>query len=470
MSSRRATARPRRKTGSRSPSAYRRRAHSSRSTCLVSRRTRRTPRTRSNSSTTSCGRRSSRRSATRCPIRTRTWRRRRWSNRKSATAPASIPRKRSRSCSMSTCRRRATTSAPAPAPGTGSRPASNSRISRGTMPLLEIREVSKNFGTVAAVDRVSLSVEHGELFALLGPSGCGKTTLLRLIAGFELPDRGRIVIDGSDVTGVPPYRRPVNMMFQSYALFPHLDVGGNVAFGLKQEGMERRRREARVAEMLALVQMSDYARRRPHELSGGQKQRVALARALAKMPKLLLLDEPLAALDRKLREETRLELVGIQERVGTSFVFVTHDQEEALGMASRIAVMERGRVAQIGGAAEIYERPNSRFVADFVGAVNLFDGVLVAGFNMLSLGVRGIEAALPLAEAIDLPEGAEATLAVRPEKLRLSAVQPEGIGIAATVSSGGYQGGVSIVHLTAIPGQVLKAQMTSASAAAFNRG
>jgi putrescine transport system ATP-binding protein len=338
------------------------------------------------------------------------------------------------------------------------------------MPLLEISEVSKNFGAVTAVDRVSLSVEHGELFALLGPSGCGKTTLLRLIAGFELPDGGRIAIDGSDVTGVPPYRRPVNMMFQSYALFPHLDVAGNIAFGLKQEGMERRRREARVTEMLALVQMSDYARRRPHELSGGQKQRVALARALAKMPKLLLLDEPLAALDRKLREETRLELVGIQERVGTSFVFVTHDQEEALGMASRIAVMDGGRVAQIGSAAEIYERPQSRFVADFVGAVNLFDGVLVAAFNALALKVPGIETPLPLPEEASLPQGSEAALAVRPEKLRLSAAHPDGIAVAATVESINYQGSVSVVHLTAVSGHALKAQMASAAAIAFARG
>src|SRR5271154_1296789 len=338
------------------------------------------------------------------------------------------------------------------------------------MPLLEITEISKNFGPVAAVDRVSLSVEHGELFALLGPSGCGKTTLLRLIAGFELPDRGRIAIDGVDMTQVPPYRRPVNMMFQSYALFPHLDVAGNVAFGLKQEGMERRRRDARVAEMLALVQMSDYARRRPHELSGGQKQRVALARALAKMPKLLLLDEPLAALDRKLREETRLELIGIQERVGTSFVFVTHDQEEALGMASRIAVMDKGRIAQIGSAAEIYEQPNSRFVADFVGAVNLFDGVLVAGFNALALRVPGFDAPVPLPTGATLAEGTDAALVVRPEKLRLSPNRPDGIAVAATVSSVGYQGGVSIVHLTAVSGQVVKAQIASASAAAFNRG
>jgi putrescine transport system ATP-binding protein len=317
------------------------------------------------------------------------------------------------------------------------------------MPLLEIDAVSKNFGAVAAVDGLSLAVEEGELFALLGPSGCGKTTLLRLIAGFETPDRGRILIDGADMTRVPPYRRPVNMMFQSYALFPHLDVAGNIAFGLRQEGMERRRREARVAEMLALVQMSDYARRRPHELSGGQKQRVALARALAKMPKLLLLDEPLAALDRKLREETRLELIGIQERVGTSFVFVTHDQDEALGMASRIAVMNRGEVAQIGSAAEIYERPNSRFVADFVGAVNLFDGTLPAG--------------------VELPQGA-VVLAVRPERLVLSAARPAGVAIAATVTSVSYQGGVSIVHLTTRSGQVLKAQMASAAAAGYDRG
>ena len=337
------------------------------------------------------------------------------------------------------------------------------------MPLLEIREVSKNFGSVTAVDRVSLSIGEGELFALLGPSGCGKTTLLRLIAGLELPDAGGILIDGSDVTAMPPYRRPVNMMFQSYALFPHLDVAGNIAFGLKQEGMERRRRDARVAEMLALVQMSDYARRRPHELSGGQKQRVALARALAKMPKLLLLDEPLAALDRKLREETRLELIGIQERVGTSFVFVTHDQEEALGMASRIAVMERGRIAQLGAAADIYERPQSRFVADFVGAVNLFDGVLVAGLNALALAVPGLDVPIPLADA-DLPEGAEAALAVRPEKLRLATSQADGAAVAATVASVNYQGGVSIVHLSTPSGHPLKAQMASALALGFPRG
>jgi putrescine transport system ATP-binding protein len=260
------------------------------------------------------------------------------------------------------------------------------------------------------------------------------------------------------------------MMFQSYALFPHLDVAGNVAFGLKQEGMERRRRDARIAEMLALVQMSDYARRRPHELSGGQKQRVALARALAKMPKLLLLDEPLAALDRKLREETRLELTGIQERVGTTFLVVTHDQEEALGMAQRVAVMNRGRLVQTGPPSDIYERPNSRFVADFVGAVNLFEGELVAGFNTLSVRIAGAEQAVPLPQSVDLPAGATIALALRPEKLRLTRERPEGFALAATIASIGYQGGQSSVHLATQSGLKLRAHLPSAAACGLARG
>ncbi len=338
------------------------------------------------------------------------------------------------------------------------------------MALLEIIAASKRFAATAAVDEVSLSVESGEFFALLGPSGCGKTTLLRLIAGFETPDSGRILIDGALMNAVPPYARPVNMMFQSYALFPHLDVAGNVAFGLKQEGMERRRRDARVAEMLALVQMSDYARRRPHELSGGQKQRVALARALAKMPKLLLLDEPLAALDRKLREETRLELTGIQERVGTTFLVVTHDQEEALGMAQRVAVMNRGRLVQTGPPSDIYERPNSRFVADFVGAVNLFEGDLVAGFNTLSVRIAGAEQAVPLPQSVDLPAGAAIALALRPEKLRLTRERPAGFALAATIASIGYQGGQSTVHLATQSGLKLRAHLPSAAACGLARG
>src|SRR6201998_328831 len=294
------------------------------------------------------------------------------------------------------------------------------------MALLEIVGASKHFGATAAVDEVSLSVERGAFFALLGPSGCGKTTLLRVIAGFETPDRGRILIDGVDVTASPPYARPVNMMFQSYALFPHMDVAANIAFGLRQEGMDRRRIAGRVDGMLALVQMAGYERRRPHELSGGQRQRVALARALAKMPKLLLLDEPLAALDRKLRAETRLELIGIQERIGITFLVVTHDQEEALSMASRVAVMDSGRLVQTGAPAEIYERPASRFVANFVGEGNLFEGELTAGFNCLALAVAGFPEPIPLPFGTLPTEGAAVALAVRPEKLALSHAPPIG--------------------------------------------
>jgi putrescine transport system ATP-binding protein len=338
------------------------------------------------------------------------------------------------------------------------------------MALLEIAGASKRFGVTPAVDDVSLSVDCGELFALLGPSGCGKTTLLRMIAGLETPDSGRILIDGVDITARPPYARPVNIMFQSYALFPHMDVAGNIAFGLRQEGMGRRHIAARVGEMLALVQMSDYGARRPHELSGGQRQRVALARALAKMPKLVLLDEPLAALDRKLRQETRLELIGIQERVGTTFLLVTHDQEEARGVASRIAVMNRGRLVQIGTPAEIYERPGSRFVADFVGEVNLFEGELTAGFNCLALTVAGFDQPFPLMAGTALSQGAAATLAVRPERLLLFRERPRGFAVAATVSSISYLGGSSTVHLTAGGGRPLKARLPSADAACLSRG
>jgi putrescine transport system ATP-binding protein len=338
------------------------------------------------------------------------------------------------------------------------------------MALLEIIAVSKRFAATAAVDEVSLSVEPGEFFALLGPSGCGKTTLLRLIAGFETPDSGRILIDGVEMGAVPPYARPVNMMFQSYALFPHLDVAGNVAFGLQQERMERRRRAARVADMLALVQMSGYARRRPHELSGGQKQRVALARALAKMPKLLLLDEPLAALDRKLREETRIELTGIQQRVGTAFLVVTHDQEEALGMASRIAVMDRGRLVQTGPPADIYERPNSRFVADFVGAANLFEGELVAGLNVPSLRIAGADEPTALPQPVELPAHAPIALALRPEKLRLTRERPAGFALEAAVAAIGYQGGQSTIHLVTQSGIKLRAHLPSEAAQGLARG
>jgi putrescine transport system ATP-binding protein len=330
--------------------------------------------------------------------------------------------------------------------------------------LLEIEGVSKRFGAVAAVDDVSLQIGRGELFALLGPSGCGKTTLLRMIAGFQTPDRGRIILDGVDITALPPYERPVNMMFQSYALFPHMDVAANIAFGLRQERMERRRRAARVEEMLALVQMQDHAHRRPHQLSGGQKQRVALARALAKMPKLLLLDEPLAALDRKLRDATRRELIGIQQRVGTTFVVVTHDQAEALGMASRLAVMNHGRLEQVGAPQDIYERPISRFAAGFVGETNLFEGVVVASGGCLGLSVPGLDMPLPLPSAARANEGSALAVVLRPEKIALSRAPTGKPALVATVVAADYQGAVSLLRLKTPGGLALTAQLPGSAA------
>ena len=261
--------------------------------------------------------------------------------------------------------------------------------------IVSIEGVSKRFGSVAACDGVDLDIRRGELFALLGGSGCGKTTLLRMIAGFETPDRGRILIDGQDVTGVPPHRRPVNMMFQSYALFPHMDVATNVGYGLRREGLPAGEIARRVAEALDKVRLADHGKRRPSQLSGGQRQRVALARALIKRPKLLLLDEPLAALDRKLREGTRFELVRLQEQLGLTFVMVTHDQGEAMSMASRLAVMDKGRIVQTGDPHEIYEHPRTRFVADFIGIANI----------------------LPV-------DGGRTWLALRPEKIGLFAARP----------------------------------------------
>ena len=235
------------------------------------------------------------------------------------------------------------------------------------VPHLRIKDIVKRFDDVVAVDHVSLDIYSREFFALLGPSGCGKTTLLRMLAGFEQPDSGEILLDGVDISSVPPYERPVNMMFQSYALFPHMTVAKNIAFGLEQEGMPRPEREARVEEMIALTKLERFASRKPDQLSGGQRQRVALARALAKRPKLLLLDEPLGALDKKLREETQFELVNIQERLGLTFVIVTHDQEEAMTVSTRLAVMDHGRIAQVGEPRNVYEAPLSRYVAEFLG-------------------------------------------------------------------------------------------------------
>lgn len=239
-------------------------------------------------------------------------------------------------------------------------------------PLVRFEGVTRRFGAVTAVDAVDLDLAEGEFFALLGPSGCGKTTLMRLLAGFETPDAGRILLAGADIAGLPPHRRPSSMMFQTYALFPHLSVEQNVGFGLRQQGWDKARAAARVAEMLALVRLEGLNRRRPHQLSGGQKQRVALARALAVEPKIVLLDEPLAALDRRLREDTQLELKAIQRRLGVTFMIVTHDQDEAMAVADRMAVMKDGRIVQAGPPCEVYERPKSRFVAEFIGEANLF--------------------------------------------------------------------------------------------------
>ena len=294
-------------------------------------------------------------------------------------------------------------------------------------PIVSIAGVSKRFGEIAAVDGVDLDIRRGELFALLGGSGCGKTTLLRMIAGFETPDTGHVLIDGQDMTGVPPHRRPVNMMFQSYALFPHMDVAENVGYGLRREGLPANEIRRRVGEALDQVRLGDHGKRRPAQLSGGQRQRVALARALIKRPKLLLLDEPLAALDRKLREGTRFELVRLQEQLGLTFVMVTHDQEEAMSMAGRLAVMNEGRIAQVGTPHEVYEHPRSRFVADFIGIANI----------------------LPI-------EGGRAWLALRPEKIALFAARPNtDHAEQGRIVDVAYEGDRSLYRVGLLDGSVL---------------
>jgi putrescine transport system ATP-binding protein len=292
-----------------------------------------------------------------------------------------------------------------------------------TSGFLVTEKVVKRFDEAVAVDEVSLSIRKGEIFALLGSSGCGKSTLLRMLAGFERPTSGRILLGGQDVASVPPYERPVNMMFQSYALFPHLTVWENVAFGLKREGLPKPEIQQRTDEMLGLVQLTPFAKRKPHQLSGGQQQRVALARSLAKRPKLLLLDEPLGALDKKLREQTQFELVNIIEKVGVTCVMVTHDQEEAMTMASRIAIMSKGRVLQVGTPSEVYEHPVNRFVADFIGNVNLFEGKLSVDEPdrcAVDCGIGAIQVGHGVAGALGMP----VALAVRPEKIEISKPPP----------------------------------------------
>ena len=307
--------------------------------------------------------------------------------------------------------------------------------------------VTKRFGGVTAVESLSLAIAEKEFFALLGPSGCGKTTLLRVIAGFEQPDAGRVLLDGRDITEVRPNRRPVNMMFQSYALFPHLTVKGNVSYGLEMEAVAEPERSRRVAEALELVQLGDAANRKPHQLSGGQRQRVALARALVKRPRVLLLDEPLAALDRKLRQQMQFELKRLQHEIGITFLVVTHDQEEALAMADRIALMDSGRIAQLDTPRGLYERPANRFVAGFIGMMNFLDGRPVpGGFEVDGIGV--LRGAAPQTGTASKA----ATLAIRPEQIQLSAAPGTAVTLSGTVVGIAYLGQDLIVQI-GLPGR-----------------
>ena len=326
--------------------------------------------------------------------------------------------------------------------------------------LLRVENVTKVYdGTVKAVDDVSLTVTKGEIFGLLGGSGCGKSTLLRMMAGFEKPTKGKIFLENQDITNLPAYERPINMMFQSYALFPHLSVWENIAFGLKRDNMPKDQIAARVEEMLSLAQLNKYAQRKPHQLSGGQQQRVALARSLAKQPKLLLLDEPLGALDKKLRETTQLELVNIIEKVGVTCVLVTHDQEEAMTMCSRIAVMNEGYFLQIGEPDAIYETPNSRQVADFIGNVNMFEGRVVVD-EPDHVIVKCDECTHYVGHGITGNVGMAVGVALRPEKITLSKEKPSGEynWIEGVVTEIVYFGDHTTYHLKTTKGQVIKAQ------------
>lgn len=335
----------------------------------------------------------------------------------------------------------------------------------GAKPFVRIENVTKTFGKVYACDDISLDIYRGEFFALLGGSGSGKSTLLRILAGFETPDKGRVLIDGMDVTAMPPYKRPVNMMFQSYALFPHMSVAQNIGFGLKQDGMASSELKDRVQAMLDLVQMPNLGGRKPHQLSGGQRQRVALARALAKQPKLLLLDEPLGALDKRLRERTQFELVNIQEKVGTTFVMVTHDQEEAMTMSSRIAVMDAGRIVQLSTPAALYEYPATRFVAEFIGGINIFEGRMLshdADKGIALVQCDAVIGGMIRARLADpLPEGTSVSIAVRPEKIDVheSEVTDENVAIGK-VRDVAYLGDVSIYHVETESGSVIRVQET----------
>jgi len=331
-------------------------------------------------------------------------------------------------------------------------------------PLLRIDSVTRTFGDVYAVDDVSLDIRQGELFCLLGGSGSGKSTLLRMLSGFDAPSRGRIVIDGQDMAGVPPHRRDTNMMFQSYALFPHMTVERNIAYGLRRAGIGRAETVVRVREMLELVQLDKLAGRKPDQLSGGQRQRVALARALARRPKLLLLDEPLGSLDKKPREETELELKKIQETLGITFIVVTHDQEEAMTLADRMGVMQEGRIVQVGTPREIYEFPRSRFVAGFIGTVNLFDGTITQDRDTDAV-IDSPQAGGPIRipHAITGTVGQSVTVALRPEKLVIGRAPSEAHDnhLSGQIRDIVYQGGLSVFHVTLDTGMTVRVTRTN---------
>ena len=328
-------------------------------------------------------------------------------------------------------------------------------------PLIRFENVTKKFGEFVAIDDLLLDIYTQEFFALLGPSGCGKTTMMRMLAGFENPTHGTIELSGQNIVPVPPNKRAVNMMFQSYALFPHLSVRENIAFGLKRDKMDKERIEARVAEMLKLTRLEKFAQRKPHQISGGQRQRVALARSLAKAPKLLLLDEPLGALDKKLRQDTQFELMDIQESTGTTFVIVTHDQEEAMTVASRVAVMDEGRIIQVATPANIYEYPNSVYVADFIGDVNILEGrAKPVGEDRYE--VLWHEGVTPVTATSSAPfsDGQTAHLAIRPEKIKISTDRPDNADntMEGKVLDIAYLGNLSTYHVELPGGQVIKAQ------------
>jgi putrescine transport system ATP-binding protein len=346
---------------------------------------------------------------------------------------------------------------------------SEPQVEAAEIPLLRIDAVVKKFGALRAVDRLSLDIRAGEFFALLGPSGCGKTTLLRMLAGFETPDEGRILLDGQDIAQVLPHQRPVNMMFQNYALFPHLSVRDNIAFGLKRAGMAASDIDTRVAELVALVKLEGLEKRKPDQLSGGQKQRVALARSLARRPRVLLLDEPLAALDKKLRESTQAELMELQRRLGMTFVIVTHDQEEAMTMADRIGVMDNGRLEQVATPRELYEAPASRWVAEFVGDVNIFEGQIEPGESArLAMATRdaGI---VYVAEPRHPVTKSLVCVAIRPEKVKLSRRGPVSDAgnahainrLEGVVTEVGYLGGITTYKVKLDSGAVLRSSMAN---------